>query len=93
MDPSVKQRAALLLSLLLFSHSDSDPSAVSGLYPELQSDDQKLSVLQDFSTPCREKEQRNINTNYIYSNVVLVLSNCLVHGGKLVLNIINITSA
>lgn len=98
MDPSVKQRVALLLNLLRFSHSDSGPSAVSGLHPELQSDDHKLSAHWDFSTTCRERKNREV-IRVIYHLLHLTavqsdfFSNCLVHAGKLILNISALTSA
>lgn len=68
MDPLVKQRVALLLSLLLFSCSDPDPPAISGFYPKPQSDDHKLSAQQDLTT-CIEKKNREMLILIIFTTM------------------------
>lgn len=60
MDPSVEQRAASLLSLQIFSHSDPVLAAVKGLYPELQLKKHRLPLPQHFPTVCRKSENKTI---------------------------------
>ncbi len=61
-DPPVEQRAASLLSLLVYYCSDSVLSGVRGLISELNSEQHSLPLQYCSYTACREKEEKQLKS-------------------------------
>ncbi len=73
-DPPVEQRAASLLSLLVYYGSDSVLSGVRGLISELNSEQHSLPLQYCSYTACREKEEKQLKSlinSYVLERFVI----------------------